>query len=117
PEPLRMLDDGRMTLPIGALSARCASWRVDFAAKGGGLPRKVEVDAGHVATKSLGEGTLGVSCQPKAPRWVGPVQWFLAPIGSDPDKAALPAEDALMAGLSDVPTTLASWINRLRREA
>jgi hypothetical protein len=113
PKPAKLAKNGdTLTLPIAALRSTCDSWRVDFAPAAGGRPRRLAPTGDHVALKGLGDGTVGVACQPLKPRWQGPVSWFLAPVGKGP--ASTPPEAAALSGQGSAGAQLAGWVNRVR---
>jgi hypothetical protein len=103
---------GRLRLPA-ALDDACKSVRADFAAAASGQTKALSIAGNAVSVAGLGDGTLAVTCQPRAPRWQGPVLWYLAPVGAGPAKE--PPEADALAAAAPVPSTLASWINRVRR--
>jgi hypothetical protein len=106
---------GTAVLPVSELEERCASWRVDFAKQEGGFPKPVTVaqkPRGTVRLGALGDGVASVTCQPRAPRWLGPVVWYLLPTGKGPADQP-PAAEALSGG--EAPqVSLATWVNRVR---
>jgi hypothetical protein len=116
PTALARGKDGSVTLPAAALAQRCTSYRVDFAPREKGEVRELRAVGGKFAArqiKSLGDGVASVTCQPRAPRWQGPMLWYLFPVGQGPLEAP-PQPDAL-AGPS-VADALTSWVNRVRVE-
>ncbi len=115
PEPLLADASHRIKIPLVALQQRCESYRVDFAAKDHGAPKEMAIEAGGISTKNLGDGVLSVTCQPKTPRWRGPVLWFLYPTGLGPDQIVPEAEVFAEAPAMPVHDQLAAWVNRIRR--
>lgn len=110
--PLGRLDaKGRMQLPQQALKHQCESFRVDYAARDTGAPREL-LDVVALPLDHLAVGSISVTCQPKSPRWQGPVLWFLLPVGDGPG-AVPPEADALVSG-ADPTASLTTWLNRVR---
>lgn len=85
PEPISILSDsGKVSLPTASLKARCESFRVDFANEDGGQPKIVKLGKNALASiAGMGRGVLSMTCQPRAPRWQGPVLWALVPSSKD----------------------------------
>lgn len=111
PHPLTK-NDSELVLPLSTLQQHCASWRADFAKNSGGDAELMHVRGGKISTQQLGDGVISVSCQPHSPSWLGPVEWFLAPVGNAP-KPSIPGEHLLTQ--NDNPTdALLSWINHMR---
>jgi hypothetical protein len=81
PEPISSISDsGKFPMPMASLKARCESFRVDFANEDGGQPKTVPLGKNKLASiAGMGRGVLSVTCQPRAPRWQGPVLWALVP--------------------------------------
>ena len=117
PAPLVIDAKGKISIPK-VIASLCESFRVDFAPAGGGAPRELGSIL-SVEPKGLGDGVLGVTCQPPRPRFQGPVLWYLAPIGRGPENA-VPAAAALAAAAGQDPAAgqaarLMSWVNAIRR--
>ncbi len=113
-EPLKVdAKTGALHLPASLIDA-CASFRVDFAPTDGFTTKQLGA-ARTVAAKDLGDGVLGVSCQPPRPRTQGPVLWFLAPVGKGPSEIV--PESAAFGGGGTTLQRLESWILAVRRAA
>ena len=113
PKPL-VLGQEQVALPVLELERLCSSYRVDFAARDGGAAgglRSVVINSGIVSVKGMGDGVLSLSCQPRTPRWQGPVLWYLAPVGQGPEMAP---PDAESFAVSSAASALVPWLQRLR---
>lgn len=104
----------RVKLPLTDLAANCESYRADFAAAGEGQPKALAIVAGGLPADRLGDGVIGVTCQPKAPRWRGPTLWFLYPTGNGPAASVPEAEIFAESPAMPVADLLAAWVNRVR---
>lgn len=115
PAPVGIAIDklGRIKLPTAELQAQCESYRADFAARSDGVPKTLAL-AGGVMTTKLGDGVVGVTCQPKAPRWRGPTLWYLIPTGQGPAESVPEGEVFAEAPAMPVADLLAAWVNRVR---
>ncbi|MCX6109116.1 MAG: hypothetical protein NTZ90_05860 [Proteobacteria bacterium] len=113
PTALKLGQD-QWTLPQADLERLCSSYRVDFASRHvdavRGLKQLVTFGS-TVSTKDLGDGTVSLTCQPRAPRWQGPVLWYLAPVGKGPETTP-PDSDGVATATST--TALVPWLQRLR---
>jgi hypothetical protein len=110
PMPLR----GKTLLPRVSLNKHCKSWRADFASAKPIAPRRLKIIKGKISLPNK-NGVLSVTCQPKKPRWLGPVQWYMAPVGKGPGKT--PAKKILTKSGGTREQQLASlykWINETR---
>lgn len=112
PHPVRVVAKGRLQMPVQDLAARCETYRVDFASSRSFEAKELQLERGIVDSLRLGDGVLSITCQPKMPRWRGPVLWFLVPTGIGPQRAA-PESEALSAKVE----SLGPWINRIRGKA
>ncbi len=104
----------RVKLPLTELAAQCESYRADFAGAADGQPKALGIAAGGLATGPLGDGVIGVTCQPKAPRWRGPTLWYLYPTGNGPRDSVPEAEVFAESPAMPVADLLAAWVNRIR---
>jgi hypothetical protein len=104
-------------LPISALQKQCSDWSVDLATSSAveRLPASATI---KVAKEK--SGMMSVTCQPRRPRWQGPVVWYLIPVGQGPG-GQVPHADMLSlnsgAPASIVATRLRSWVNAVRGDA
>lgn len=105
---------GRLHLPGDALASRCEGFRADYAKSEGGAPVPLAIRNNIVDIGKLAAGTVSITCQPKTPRWQGPILWYLRPVGKGPADA-IPEADAL-AQASEPAAALTTWINRVRRK-
>ncbi len=119
PAPAALTRQGdHIELPLAALNSRCADFRVDFAAAAAGQPRQLPVSGSSLTAPAKSNGVISITCQPKAPRWQGPVLWYLLPVGSGPlPQVPALAEVAPASSPAALPISLTHWINRLRAKA
>lgn len=113
PTALKLGQD-QWTLPQTDLERLCSSYRVDFAARQVDAVRGLKqlvIFGSTVNTKDLGDGTVSLTCQPRTPRWQGPVLWYLAPVGKGPETTP-PDGESIAAATST--TALVPWLQRLR---
>jgi len=113
PKPLQ-LGREQVALPMQELERLCSTYRVDFAAREGGVAgglKSMGISSGIVSVKGLGDGVLSLSCQPRTPRWQGPVLWYLAPVGRGPEMGPPDAESFAAASAT---SALVPWLQRFR---
>lgn len=104
-------------LPLHELRERCATSRLDFAPSTLEAPRALSMDQGSIDLNHLPDGVVSLTCQPRAPRWAGPVLWYLAPVGAKGATQEIPEASALLTASASVPERLSAWILRLRAAA
>jgi hypothetical protein len=115
PAPIEMkpAQNGGLTLPMAELTDHCSDVAVDFAPSGRGLGKVLNTVPTTISLRSLGQGTLSVSCLPRTPAWQGTVMWYLQPVNTTA-VTEIPGKPILDG--SDAPElVLARWINELRK--
>ncbi len=112
--PLTADANGIVRLPVQDLSEQCESYRADFAPAEQGTPRTLSVASGTIPTAKLGDGVIGVTCQPKAPRWRGPALWYLYPTGKGPAASVPEGEIFAEHAAQPIADLLSAWVNRIR---
>lgn len=115
PAPILSPSANSLQLPSAALAERCQSFRIDFAGNQDLFPRQLQANNGRLNIDGLGDGVVSLTCQPKTPRWQGPVLWFLYPVGKR-SPGVVPAADALTA-TEDGLNSLHGWVNKIREMA
>lgn len=113
PAPLERTGE-KLAVPALALHETCESWRVDYARNNGGTSVPLRSHGGTIDIKTLEPGVVSVSCQPRKPRWQGPAQWYLTPIGLAPS-AEVPGAESLKNGQTS-EAGLIAWINQVRSQ-
>lgn len=106
-----------LRLARSELSSQCESFQIDFADASAAKIESLPQSERELNLAPLGTGVVSLSCQPKTPKWRGPVIWYLIPIGMDHVTDA-PFVDSVPLGSrpndSEDGTYLVSWINRIR---
>ncbi|MFK7826555.1 MAG: hypothetical protein AB8G05_20605 [Oligoflexales bacterium] len=107
-------DGKNLSLPI--MNRSCKQVHAKHVATAGGesQTRKI-LKNGLIGIAGLEPGMLSISCQPKHPKWLGPILWFLVPIDLKKFPEVPFAE--LFNPAQDAEQQLQIWVNHVRRNA
>jgi len=114
-KPFQFTKDGK-SLVLPKTSHSCRKVHAKYVAIKGGSSKPLKLSKGRsISIANLEPGMLSISCQPKAPKWLGPILWFLVPIQLK-QFPELPHAKLLASG-QDAQQQLQTWVNHARRHA
>ncbi|NRA45899.1 MAG: hypothetical protein HRU09_13160 [Oligoflexales bacterium] len=101
-----------LSLPMTRHS--CKRVYAQHVAEKGGLSKKLKFSRhGRIKIAKLDPGMLSISCQPKHPKWLGPILWFLVPIKLK-QFPEVPSQE-LFSSTQNAQQQLQTWVNHVRR--
>ncbi|MEN9836258.1 MAG: hypothetical protein RL011_2451 [Pseudomonadota bacterium] len=107
----------KLKLPQSELNSECSSYQIDFASADDAKVRQLSSNTGDINLSSLGRGVVSISCQPKTPKWRGPVLWYLVPVAlTDGPQVPFAALISSTIQSEDPSTRLLTWVNRIREK-
>lgn len=112
-QSLTSAKDGK-SISLAKSKRSCRQLIVKHAPIEGGESRLIKLSRhGKINISALKPGIVSVSCQPRHPKWLGPILWFLIPVGLD-GFPETPYKQHF-AGTQDAEQQLKSWVDHVRR--
>lgn len=122
PHAIQREANGNLSFSTSDFRDYCEYIALDYVAKESGRPRAIiktpslnRQEKYQANLTLLGDGVASLTCQPRYPKWQGPVLWYLWPIKKGPG-SFVPDEELLAQDQLPHAVVLANWINTVRKK-